>query len=245
MHALSAADLLSVWERGMGQPVVRQGLLLLAASFPETPPEDLAQLSLGQRNSRLLSLREQVFGPKLISVSACPSCNHELQLTFTAAEVRTRVGEVTNEILTIAADDYEVRFRLPDSNDLLAISGHQDIATGRSLLLTRCLLAARRHGVDQQVEQLPQNIVDAVMKRMAQADPQADVQLKLDCPECGQTWSVAFDIVSYFWSEIHSWAQRTLHDVHLLASAYGWRESDILTISPQRRQCYLDMIGGI
>jgi hypothetical protein len=242
---LSAAELLSVWERGIGLPLVQQGLLLLAASFPETPPEDLAHLSLGQRNRCLLSLREQVFGPKLVSVAVCPSCNNELQLTFNTAEVRTRIGETTSDMLTLAVDDYEVRFRLPDSTDLLAIAGNQDIAASRALLLSRCLLEARHQGQGQKVEQLPQHVVAAVMERMAQADPQADVQLHLDCPECGQNWSVAFDIVSYFWREIHSWAQRTLHDVHLLASAYGWRELDILTMSPQRRQCYLEMIGGI
>jgi hypothetical protein len=246
MRALSAADLLTVWERGIGQSLVQQGLLLLAASFPETPPEDLAHLSIGQRNGRLLSLREQVFGPKLISVAVCPSCSNELQLTFNAAEVRTRIGEMTSELLTLALDDYEVSFRLPNSNDLLAIAGNkEDISTSRGLLLTRCLLEARHKGIGQQVEQLPQNVVEAVMEQMAQADPQADVQLNLDCPECGQSWSVAFDIVSYFWGEIHAWAQRILRDVHLLASAYGWREADILTMSPQRRQCYLEMIGGI
>ncbi len=245
MRALSAADLLSVWERGTGRPPVQQGLLLLAASFPETPAEDLAQLSIGQRNSLLLSLREQVFGPQLVSVAACPSCNHELQLTFNAAEVQSQVGEEAGEALTLTDEGYEVQFRLPDSNDLLAIAGNQDIAASRNHLLTRCLLAVRHEGAGLPVEQLPQHIVAAVMKRMAQADPQADVQLNLGCPDCGHTWSVAFDIVSYFWSEIQSWAQRLLREVHLLASAYGWREADILTISPYRRQCYLNMIGGI
>jgi hypothetical protein len=244
MGALSAADLLSVWERGTGKPPVQQGLLLLAASCPETSAEELAHLSIGQRNSRLLSLREQVFGPQLASVAACPSCNNELQLTFNAAEVRSRVGKEAGEPLPLALEGYEVQFRLPDSNDLLAIAGNEDLAVSRNLLLTRCLLAARHEGAGLPVEQLPQHIVAAVMERMAQADPQADVQLNLECPECGHTWSVGFDIVSYFWSEIQSWAQRLLHEVHLLASAYGWREADILSISPYRRQCYLNMIGG-
>lgn len=244
MPAVSAADLLSVWERGLGQLLVHQGLLLLAASSPGAPPEDLDKLSLGQRNRRLLTLREQVFGPKLASVAACPSCQSELQLAFTVAEVRTPPGESADATLTLALDDYEVRFRLPDSSDLLALVGSRDIAAGRSLVLARCLLEARHHGVLRPVEQLPDNLVDAVMDRMAKADPQADVQLNLECPECGLTWSAAFDIVSYFWSELHSWARRTLHDVHLLASAYGWREADILALSPKRRQFYLDMIGG-
>ncbi|HSB10234.1 MAG TPA: phage baseplate protein, partial [Blastocatellia bacterium] len=32
--------------------------------------------------------------------------------------------------------------------------------------------------------------------------------------------------------------------VHTLASAYGWRESDILNLSPWRRQLYLTLVNG-
>ena len=40
-----------------------------------------------------------------------------------------------------------------------------------------------------------------------------------------------------------AWALRTLAEVHRLASAYGWREQDILALSPARRQLYLGMVG--
>ena len=51
------------------------------------------------------------------------------------------------------------------------------------------------------------------------------------------------DIASFFWSEIHSWAQRALREVATLARAYGWREADILSMSARRRQAYLEMIS--
>ncbi len=255
MRILPASDLLSVWERGMGQPLVRKGLLLLGAALPESSSEDLIRLSIGQRNGILLSLREQMFGSQFISAAVCSGCNNQLQVTFSAADIRTQADEAATEIPVaavvfprpevvpppLALDGYEVRFRLPDSGDLLAIAGGKDISASRTQLLTRCLLEAHHDGVAEQVEQLPQRVIEAVMERMVQADPQADVQLSLDCPECGHNWSMAFDIVSYLWGEIHSWAQRILRDVHLLASAYGWRESDILAMSPLRRQYYLDM----
>ena len=76
---------------------------------------------------------------------------------------------------------------------------------------------------------------------MAETDPQADVQLALACPACGHTWQATFDIVSFFWSEINAWAYHTLREVHGLALAYGWTETDILALSPQRRQLYLEM----
>jgi hypothetical protein len=77
---------------------------------------------------------------------------------------------------------------------------------------------------------------------MAEQDPLAEVLLDLHCPECGHQWQMVFDIVSYFWSELSVRARRLLYDVHALAQAYGWRESDILSMSDTRRQFYLGMV---
>jgi hypothetical protein len=78
---------------------------------------------------------------------------------------------------------------------------------------------------------------------MGQADPLADLTLLATCPACGHNWRILFDIVSYFWDEIQAWGGRLMREVHTLASAYGWRETDILAMSAWRRQRYLEMIG--
>jgi hypothetical protein len=52
-----------------------------------------------------------------------------------------------------------------------------------------------------------------------------------------------FDIVPYLWTEINAWAMRLLREIHSLATAYGWREADILAMSAVRRHWYLEMIG--
>ncbi|MGH8523199.1 MAG: phage baseplate protein, partial [Gammaproteobacteria bacterium] len=73
------------------------------------------------------------------------------------------------------------------------------------------------------------------------ADPQSNLQISLTCPACGHCWEALFDIVFFLWAEINHWAERTLRAVHLLARAYGWREADVLAMSPTRRQMYLGM----
>jgi hypothetical protein len=35
-----------------------------------------------------------------------------------------------------------------------------------------------------------------------------------------------------------------LHDVHRLATHYGWSESEVLNVSPSRRALYLGLIDG-
>ena len=73
MHPLSAPELLRVWESGIGQTPVNRALSLLEAAYPEaTIP--LEQLTIGQRDSLLLTLREQMFGERLESVVECPQC---------------------------------------------------------------------------------------------------------------------------------------------------------------------------
>jgi hypothetical protein len=91
---------------------------------------------------------------------------------------------------------------------------------------------------------LPEAIVAAVSRRMNELDPQADTQIALACPECHHQWQTPLDPISYFWSEIQEWGHRILRDVHALASAYGWREVDVLALSAWRRQAYLELIGA-
>jgi hypothetical protein len=249
MRALSTLELLSVWERGLAQPAAQRVLTLLAAACPDTAPDALAKLSIGQRDARLLTLREWTFGPRLASLTTCPGCGERLELTFNVTDIRLPSpsqgeGGEGVEPLSLSVADYEVRFRLPNSLDLAAIAGHEDVAPTRHLLLDRCLLAAHQDGEETALDQLPDDVIDAVVERMAQTDSQADVQLALSCPACGHQWQAAFDIVSFFWSEINAWAYRTLREVHALARAYGWREDDILAMSPWRRQFYLGMVGG-
>ena len=68
------------------------------------------------------------------------------------------------------------------------------------------------------------------------------MRIALACPACGETSEQGFDIAAYLWADVNDWALRTVADVHLLASRYGWREDDILSMSAFRRRVYLRMI---
>ncbi len=236
MRALSAQEMLDVWERGVTQPPLMRALTLLAAASPEMSRDTLMQLSIGERNARLLTLREWAFGSRITGTAACPTCGEKLELEFSAADIRTQASNEASE-LQIDVDNYHVRFRLPNSADLLA-------ASSQDALMTQCLLPSDSSDDQPNANRLPASVVDAIAEYMAQADPQANVQLALTCPNCNHAWQATFDIVSYFWTEINAWAIRILREVHTLARAYGWREADILALSPQRRQIYLNMVGA-
>ena len=108
MRALSALELLDVWERGLAQPAARRTLTLLAAACPDTAPDALAKLSIGQRDARLLTLREWTFGPQLVSLASCPGCDERLELTFNVSDIQVATrsepspyqGEGREEVIT-------------------------------------------------------------------------------------------------------------------------------------------------
>lgn len=241
MRALTAPELLRAWEEGRARPLPDRALLLLSFACPDETRESLLALPVGRRDGRLLRLREWTFGPLFTSLARCPACGERLELSFSVDDVDAAAEPVpAGAELAVAEDGWEVTFRLPTGGDLEALGAGGGDA--RERLLERCLLGARKNGRSRPVDRLPARMLDSVVRRMAEADPQADVHTRLGCPACAHAWDATFDIVSFFWAEIEAWAYRTLRDVHVLAGAYGWREADILALSPARRQLYLEMV---
>ncbi len=262
MRALPSAEMLSLWDQGHTQPLPQRALLLLAAAYPEVSPDALARFSIGRRDDYLLMLREQLFGPQMDSRTNCPACNGLLELSFAVSDVRvddTQSPTSAVEPEAAAGDEahvlehsgYRVHFRLPNTMDLVSVMGDgqriENVEASRAALLEHCLLSVERDGEPlphMSADELPSEIIAAVIQQMAHVDPQADITLALNCPVCEHQWLAVFDILSFFWQEIDAWANRFLDDVHTLAAAYCWREADVLTLSPRRRQFYLDRVRG-
>jgi hypothetical protein len=249
MRLITAAELLNVWEDGHSSTSTRRALLLLAAMHPGVSPEALAALSIGRRDAELLRLRQALWGPRMAAFAACPACGEKLEL---AVDIRHLLAMVNSGVaserssgneISLTHGDFSVAFRVPTTEDVLAAEAADNVDAARSLILERCLLAAEQAGAHVSALELPADVVGGIAESMAQADPLADIQLKIDCPSCRHHWSAAFDIVPFFWKEIETWARRILSEVHTLASAYGWRESEILALSAVRRQSYLEMVG--
>ncbi len=243
MRALSNLELLSAWEQGLTQTPIQRTLTVLASASSDMTGDALAQLSIGQRDARLLTLRERTFGQRLVSLTTCQGCGETLELPFDVADIQVPSETEPTEALSITTAGYEVRFRLPNSLDLATVED-APIDVGRAQLLARCVLAVQRNGQPVSTEELPEEVVSAVEERMVQADPQAEIQLILTCPECDRQWKATFDIASFLWSEIDASARRLLAEVHMLASVYHWPEADILALNSSRRRWYLDMVQG-
>src|SRR5262249_30336561 len=161
MCALSAAELLDLWERGLQQPPARRAVALLEAACPDLSPGEAAALPVGRRDAYLLDLRELLLGPDLTIVAGCPNCGEQLDSTFQGAQLRVDAS-ATEPTHTIEADTYRIAFRLPASDDLLALSRAPERAAARRMLLDRCILDAEHNGERADVASLPDDVVAAV-----------------------------------------------------------------------------------
>jgi hypothetical protein len=244
MRGLPAAELLDIWERGLSQAPTVRALSLLAAACPEMTLEQLAALSIGRRDARLMALRESLFGPDLEAVVTCPHCGGRAELGFSTTELQSGSQPESGEEAILSVAGYNLRVRPPNSQDVLSVEDLANPAQGRDQLLQRCLLSANLNGAPVEFNHLSTEVVEAAEQKIAEIDPLADIRMCISCPSCEHGWQATLDVVSFLWTEVEAWAGRILNEVHTLASAYGWHERDILALSPTRRQIYLEMVGA-
>jgi hypothetical protein len=248
MRALTPIGLLDVWERGQGEGPTLRALALLAAACPETPWEELCALPLGERDRRLLAVREGTLGRRIESVARCPGCGEPLDVTLDTRELRGGCeGEIPAEGELCRDGVLILRFRLPNSLDLLAAERCADVEEGRRRLAERCVVAARQDGEPFPAgmpASLKEDDVAALAAALAAADPGAEILLELRCPACEHGWRELLDVATFLWTEIEVQARRLLREVHVLARAYGWREPDVLALTPRRRRLYLEMVSA-
>lgn len=223
----------------MAQPSPARAVTLLHAAWPESAAGGWVSASIGDRDRALLRLREQLFGSRVEATARCPNCGQRLEMSFTVADITSPPPSDMAYPRRLSMDGYELSYRAPTTADLLALGA----GGGAVDLLERCVEALHA-GERFDCRRLPEAVTQAVSDAMAAADPQADVQVEMDCPGCAHRWNATFDILSFLWGEIEDWAAIALREVHALASAYGWTEREVLSLSPRRRRIYLEMVGG-
>ncbi len=229
----------------MAEPdLAARALDLLATAYPDMPGMKLAQLPIGERDGRLLAFHEQVFGARLAALAVCPRCESRMEFEFSVADVTTPcIADGNTGKASLVCGEYEIAFHVPTALDLAAIHRADDFEERKALLLKQVIDTAACRGEPISEEELPPEVVAVLEEKLDQADPQGNVQLNLVCGVCRGEWHAVFDIAAFLWGEVHAWALRLMREVHCLARAYAWSESDILAMSSWRRQRYLEMLG--
>ena len=236
MPALTPAQILQAWDRGAdGDKVVRA--VTLAAVATDRTVAEASDLTLGARDALLIDLRVACFGADLDCVTRCPACGQELDVAVPASDLKCPAAAQAQAAIDVGGR--QVCLRPLTSRDVLAVDPADD--DPRRQLVRRCIVEV--NGAAPRTGDLSDDLVAAAASALARLDPQADLRLDLTCAVCGHAWTAPFDVPAQLWTDVDTCARQLLSDVHALARAYGWREDDILALTPARRRFYLQAVG--
>ena len=218
-----------MWEGGDSLHPVERAVFAVQAAHPEASYDAVADWVLGERNRSHAELHCRWFGAQMEAWTACPRCAERLEFQMDARAFAEPMSAVPDAVKVDSRS-----FRLPTSHDLARAAGEPESGSAAKFLLKACLLGGDEAPVWSEEE------IDRIGEAMALADPMAETRLQLRCPSCGSEWKDNFDISAFFWAEVDARAQSLLAEVHTLASAYGWTEAAILSLSERRRRFYLE-----
>jgi len=228
-------DLISAWEVARGQPPVWRGVTILAAHGAEAPQ----LFGVGAREAGVLAVYRELIGERLDCEAHCDTCGERLEFSLTPQDLAAPSGAASPRV---DVDGWTVTVRVPTTEDVAWAIDQPD---PNAALFRRCVVAAARNGVEPPTGCLPAFVRDACERRLDELAPLANVDVELACPACGQAGRAPLDISAFVLTALHQWVATRLNEVARLCHAYGWAETDVLTMSRWRRRFYLAQLGEL
>jgi hypothetical protein len=229
------AAMLTAWESAAAQVPLARGPVLVARP---TDPSDALDLPLGEVARRAVREYIDTFGDVVDVTVACAECNQVLDLVLSLTDVAgTDVGDDGGG--WSAVHGAELMARSPTTRDLIAASRDQG---GDAILMERCVRDLDGHRA--QVNSLTLDQRDAVDTDLERRNAAAAVVLRADCASCGADVTAALDPGALLWEQVQAAVPALLTEIATLASAFGWTEDVVLSLSPARRRAYLDLVAA-
>ena len=145
MRIPSDSELIAIWEMRRGRTPGRPRAHAALACFRAESLEEVARLSIGARDARLIEIYEYLFGPSLDAFAQCPACAEAARVQPLHPRPHG-TAKSSSAASTLEAGEFRVELRLPDSLDLCAVSGCSDLTQAGRLLMERCVVAAKVDG---------------------------------------------------------------------------------------------------
>ena len=238
---MNDAALLDLWEAAWPlAPSPRAQLLARAGGAAD-------DAGPGQRNDAVLRLRSQICGPALRLRACCPGCATDLEFEIDSGALPAPGSSTHDAVHELQHGPIRVRFRAPRTDDLDAVAAPgrtDDTFAAARALFERCIVDARVDGRAIDAAELGADVRQAVADALDAADPLASLAFDLACPACATRFDAPLDLAGVTFAELRHRAEGVLADVATLAQAYGWREHEVLALTPLRRAAYLQLAGA-
>jgi hypothetical protein len=189
-----------------------------------------AALSVADRDRLLAAVYRAQFGDRVEGITRCGACAEGFEFGFSLTELIASL-DAGRRIRATGPDPdgyYRLpdgtRFRVPTVCDLEACATVPPGTAARALL-ERCIADPSRP--------FRRRAVESAMERIA---PVLSVDVQAACPHCGRAQKVAFSLEEFLLRSLARERRFLTHEIHRLASAYGWSLGDILRMSREDRR---------
>ncbi len=244
LNNISDKDLLSIWEFGLNHSLIETNLYLISCAYSEYNSHQIAFFSIGERDARLLHIREKLFGTVFQNTSNCTACGQKMEweTPIDVLKLQTIKNEVRVTPIDLVHNEQQISFRLPNSFDIIETINQSNNEGQVDQLIQKCIIDTNL--TKEKQDDISEELKNKLLQKMEEKDPQANIVVNLSCSECNNEWNATFDIMQYLWTEINEWAIRLMQDIYLLAKNFNWTEDAILGMSRFRRNLYINMIKG-
>ncbi len=176
----------------------------------------IRQLLVCDRDYLLLRLRQMTFGDRIDASVQCPNeyCKKQMDIDFDINNVEIERRDIGNGVFFFTLSSLssykdknnavhsDVEFRLPNISDQEQIAEiyRENQSKALTNLLTRCV--KRIGSITTITEELIQSLSMLARReidlKMQEVSPKVDLQINVQCPECGTKFSSPFDIQNFF-----------------------------------------------
>lgn len=112
-----------------------------------------------------------------------------------------------------------------------------DVANAQSAIV-RSLVVGRKEAV----EESSANLIEALDAHLEEFDPLVAFSVRVACAQCGAETNYPLDLDALALDQLERIQRQLLQEVHRLASRYHWSESEVLSLTPERRLRYLRLV---
>lgn len=213
--------------------------LVLHIGEAAVTPDQLARLTIGDRERLLLAVCSRLLGAETDLAVSCPSCKSVVEVPISFRDLVTAQPQSADRRCGLAAPDgtWTAELSPPTAEDIERTLGRGPEASRR--LLEACVTALfDAQGQSVARDTLPRECEGELADNLLALDPLAECRIAVDCPHCTTAFETLLDGFSLLKAAFGS-AGALYGDVYRMARAYHWSEADILALPLMRRSQYL------
>jgi len=219
LRALSGADEFLI---EAGEP--RAATLLLRRLLVDG--EDVDALNVAEYDRLLAEVFDALYGDRVEARTRCSACAEPLEISLSLATLAAAPPDVE---IDLSGPDEAGVFTLPDGRRIrppTIADLDRAVASGDTAALRRACVVAGDPDADPET-------LEAALEAAA---PAVTRDVAATCPHCAATQEVRFDLAAFLVASLSRERPFLLREMHLLARAYGWSLTEILSLNRDDRR---------